>query len=69
MFEQDLPRHEERLACRGYEVYVGHARVRVDGHSPQDVVERARQLLCLQLPRLWDVISRLELSRFHVRPL
>jgi len=69
MLEHELPRHEERPACRGYEVYVGHARVCVDGLSPQDAVERARRLLCLQLPRLWDVISRLELSRFHVRPL
>jgi len=49
-----------------YEVSVGHARVRVRGASLDEAIEQARTKLCVDLPRMWDVIQSLEISRFEV---
>jgi hypothetical protein len=49
-----------------YRVRLGHAEVRVEGHSPHEAIQLARRQLCRELPRLWDVIQRLEDNRFHV---
>ena len=52
---------------RTYEVSVGHARVRVRGASRDEAIAEARAQLCLDLPRMWDVIHSLEMQRFEVR--
>ena len=49
-----------------YDVVVGHQRVRVTGWSPEEAIGKARRALCAQLPRLYDVIRRLDKSRFEV---
>ena len=52
-----------------YEVIVGHASVRVSGASHDEAVEEARRQLCLQMPRMWDVIQALAVDRFTVNKL
>jgi hypothetical protein len=60
---------ENRLGSgREFEVWVGHARVRVTGHSSGDAIRAARERLCLEMPRMWDVIQAIEPQRFIVRP-
>ena len=52
-----------------YEVIVGHARVQVTGASDAEAVEAARRRLCLDMPRMWDVIQTLDVQRFEVKRL
>jgi hypothetical protein len=52
-----------------YEVFVGHTRVHVEGQSVRDAIWQARQRLCQEMPRLWDVIQALEADQFRVRPI
>ncbi|MCA9266534.1 MAG: hypothetical protein KDA60_21890 [Planctomycetales bacterium] len=49
-----------------YEVSVGHTSVTVTGTSVSDAIRHARQRLCRELPRLWDVIQSLDEQRFRV---
>ena len=49
-----------------YEVRVGHVRVTVRSSSPADAIREARRLMSLDMPRLYDVIQRLDASRFQV---
>lgn len=50
-----------------YDVRVGHFAVRVQGATPQEAILAARRQLCVDLPRLWDVIQAMEPSRFSVQ--
>lgn len=52
-----------------YQVSVGHASVIVQSNSPVDAIRMAREKLCRDFPRLWDVISKLADSRFQVLDL
>jgi hypothetical protein len=54
-------------APRCFEVQLGFARVTVESNDPRDAIRAARRRLCQELPRMWDVIQRLEESRFAVR--
>lgn len=56
------------LPCQ-YQVTVGHLRVTVGGTSRDDAIQQARRALCVELPRLYDVIRSLDSSRFQVVPL
>lgn len=49
-----------------YNVQVGHWRVQVPAKNNADAIEQARKQLCLDLPRLWDVITKLTVDRFIV---
>ena len=49
-----------------YEVQVGFMRVEVKGINQGDAIRNARQRLCAELPRMWDVIQGLADSRFEV---
>ena len=49
-----------------YRVQVGHAATTVESASPREAIQEARRQLCLEMPRLWDVITRLEDSKFEV---
>lgn len=53
-------------ACN-YEVVVGHTRIRVRGQDRWDAMRQARSQLCLENPRLWDVIQALEIKCFEIR--
>jgi hypothetical protein len=50
-----------------YDVQVGHWSVRVLGRNTAEAIEHARKRLCDDMPRLWDVITRLGVDRFHVQ--
>lgn len=56
------------LPCQ-YQVTVGHFRVTVGGGSREDAIQQARRALCVEMPRLYDVIRALDVSRFQVVPL
>ncbi len=60
---------DQRKLDQTYEVIVGHSRVRVCGASPAEAIEMARRQLCVDMPRMWDVIHGLELQRFTVREI
>jgi hypothetical protein len=49
-----------------YRVEVGHVTLSVRGASPAEAIRIARSRLCLELPRLWDVIRSMDDSRFRV---
>ena len=52
-----------------YQVSVGHTTFRVEGRSTQEAIERAKQRLCSEMPRLWDIIQSLEPQKFDVRTI
>ena len=49
-----------------YEVRVGYLFVRVQGENRAAAIRRARQRLCHEMPRMWDVIQGLADSKFEV---
>lgn len=51
-----------------YRVRVGHAEVTVRSQTQEEAIRLARKQLCAELPRLWDVIHRLDDAQFHVDP-
>lgn len=54
-----LPRYE-------FDVQVGHLCVRVHGTSRVEAIKNAKQKLCHEMPRMWDVIHGLSDDRFEV---
>ncbi len=54
---------------REYRVVVGHTSVRVFGTSRDDAIRNARKRLCLEMPRMWDVINRLDPRSFQIETL
>jgi hypothetical protein len=59
----------DRRGPRSYRVRIGHHTVTVVGASAEQAIGEARRLLCLELPRLWDVIHGLHPGKFQVEPL
>ena len=51
---------------RTYKVEVGHNSVMVESASPEEAIRAARTRLSLELPRLWDVIQKLDPEKFSV---
>lgn len=51
---------------RTYKVEVGHNSVMVESASPEEAIRAARTRLSLELPRLWDVIQKLDAEKFSV---
>lgn len=49
-----------------YLVRVGHAEVEVRAENEMAAIEAGRRQLCSELPRMWDIISRLDKSRFEI---
>ena len=49
-----------------YSVKIGHAAVSVEGITHEDAIQQARKQLCLDMPRMWDVIQSMDKSRFRV---
>lgn len=50
-----------------YSVRVGFAMVTVEGASRAEIIQAARRQLCLEMPRMWDVIQGLGEERFQVK--
>ena len=59
-----LPEHSP--SKRKFRVNVGHNQVVVEGQDRREAIQIARTRLSLEMPRLWDVIFRMEDERFHV---
>ena len=49
-----------------YRVAVGHSEVTVQAKSPREAIRLARRKLAEELPRLYDVISSLEETKFSI---
>jgi hypothetical protein len=49
-----------------YRVQVGHTATTVQGRSREEAIREARRKLCQEMPRMWDMIHKLEDSRFEV---
>ena len=49
-----------------FRVSVGHEQFVVRGADRADALREARRRLCLELPRMWDVIEGLDDSRFEI---
>ncbi len=50
-----------------YKVQIGHAEVVVNGQDQADAVHQARKKLSAEMPRLWDLIYKMEDTQFDVR--
>ena len=49
-----------------YRVEIGHISLAIQCSSPEEAIRLARTRLCLELPRLWDIIRTMDASRFKV---
>lgn len=54
---------------RDYEVRIGHTRVRVQGRNDADALRQAKNRLCMEMPRLWDVIQAMEVNNIEIRKM
>ena len=54
---------------RDYEVRIGHTRVRVQGRNDEEALRQAKDRLCLEMPRLWDVIQSMEINNIEIRKM
>jgi hypothetical protein len=52
-----------------YEVRLGHSFVTVEGHDAHEAIQQARRALCLDMPRLFDVIQSCAADQFRVNPV
>lgn len=59
----------ERPINQRYSVRVGLRQVEVNGHSREEAILRAREQLCADMPRMWDVIQTLAVNKFQIREL
>ena len=57
------------LPQQDYRVIVGHMTVTVSATSQDDARFLARQKLCVEMPRLWDVIVDLDPRSFQIQQL
>jgi hypothetical protein len=58
--------NNEPNPIRKYRVRVGHLELHVKAHDAAEAIIIARRKLGRELPRLYDVIRRLELDQFQV---
>ncbi|MBI83403.1 MAG: hypothetical protein CMJ81_09420 [Planctomycetaceae bacterium] len=58
--------NHEFPAAATYQVRVGHSKITVPGTNHTEAIQEARRRLCLEMPRMWDVIQALEDARFLV---
>lgn len=65
-----LNNHQPITGSEGsYEVRVGFTRVRVSGSTREEAIANARRQLCLEMPRMWDLISSMSEQRFDVESI
>lgn len=60
----DRPRSSELQ--NAYDVTLGHSHVRVTGRTIEEALQQARKALSVEMPRLYDVIHRLDAGRFQI---
>ena len=61
--------YEKSDNTQDYRVIVGHASVMVSGRSRDEAIQNARMRLCIEMPRMWDVIESLDARSFQIQPL
>jgi hypothetical protein len=61
--------YEKSNNPQDYRVIVGHASVTVSGRSRDEAIQNARTRLCIEMPRMWDVIESLDPRSFQIQPL
>ena len=49
-----------------FRVRVGHTAVDVDGCDRDDAINQARRRMSADMPRLWDVIYKMDVNEFSV---
>jgi hypothetical protein len=54
---------------QSFRVRVGHCEMQVKAHDHQEAIQTARRHLARELPRLYDVIRSLTVSRFQVEAI
>ena len=54
---------------KNFRVDVGHSSVTVRCRRAEQAIPEARRKLAMEVPRLWDLIQKLEDERFKVVPL
>jgi len=59
---------QQALQARSFQVRLGHIRVDVQAATMHEALERARQKLSAEFPRLWDMIHEAPDTRFVVQP-
>jgi hypothetical protein len=62
-------RREFPAEAQVFRVTLGHMSVLVQAGDVPQAVQQARQKLCSEMPRLWDVITTMEETRFRVETL
>lgn len=60
--------HHQALQVRNYRVHLGHVRVLVQAANQNEALQRARQQMSVEFPRLWDMIHEAPEARFVVSP-
>ena len=61
-----ISRNQEFPATTWYQVRVGYSKITVRGTNHTEAIQEARRRLCLEMPRMWDVIQALDDTRFLV---
>ena len=55
-----------RQALKTFLVRVGHWEIQLKAHSAEEAIQLARRAMACELPRLYDVITKLTETRFQV---
>ena len=61
--------HERPINGQRYSIRVGFRKMEVRGSTREEAIQRAREQLCQDMPRMWDVIQALEVSKFEIQEL
>jgi hypothetical protein len=61
--------HERPIHGQRYSIRVGFRKMEVSGRSRAEAIQRAREQLCQDMPRMWDVIQALEVHKFEIHEL
>lgn len=61
-----ISQNREFPTTTSYQVRVGHSKITVRGANHSEAIQEARRRLCLEMPRMWDVIQALDDTRFLV---
>ena len=59
--------HNQESSERTFRVKLGHSEVTVRANSAAEAIAVARRQLAAEMPRFYDVISRVAASRFEVK--
>jgi hypothetical protein len=59
---------ENKQSPQTFHVQVGHARVSVQCRSHEEAIALARRKLSTEMPRLYDLIHKLDARRFQIVP-